>query len=82
MKADQQLIERWTRFAMGLQCKICGEAVFDAHAIDAQSDIEHVLAINNSGSSPGILDLLDALTWLEHSGKHCDYHAQHCPISS
>jgi hypothetical protein len=72
---NQQLIERWTRYAMKIQCKACGEEIY-AHEEDARSDIEHILSTNDFGSDPSIRDLRDALTWLEHGGKYCDYHTE------
>jgi hypothetical protein len=70
-----QLIERWTKYVLKMECKVCGEPIY-AHEEDARTDIEHILSTNDFGREPSIEDLRMALTWLEHCGKYCDYHTE------
>lgn len=67
------LQERWTRYCMKIGCMICRDCIY-AHEDDARSDVGHILSTNDFGPNPSIDNLRDALTWLEHEGKWCDYH--------
>jgi hypothetical protein len=69
------LRERWTRYCLKMECRACGEAIY-AHEDDARADVDHILATNDFGPEPSIECLRDALTWLEHEGRWCDYHAE------
>lgn len=75
MPYDEGLTERWTNYVMKIECKVCGEPIY-AHREDARADIEHLIPLNDLGPSSSIRELRDALTWLEHEGKYCDYHAE------
>jgi hypothetical protein len=66
--------ERWTRYCLKIECKICGEEIY-ADEEDARADVEHILTTNDFGPNPPIECLRDALTWFEHEGRFCDYHA-------
>ncbi len=69
------LVERWTQYAMKIECKVCGEPIY-AHEEDARIDVEHILKTNDFGRHPDIEDLRMALTWFEHAGMYCDYHTE------
>jgi hypothetical protein len=70
------LEERWTRYCMKMECKICGEPVFN-HEDDAREEVRHILKHHDFGTAdPPIECLRDELTWCEHQGLYCDYHTE------
>jgi hypothetical protein len=70
---QMSLRERWTRYCMKMECKICGEPIFN-HEEDARAAVDAVLEQTDYDEGDPIECLRDGLSWFEHQGKYCDYH--------
>src|SRR5262245_39116778 len=64
--------ERWTRYVMKMECKRCGNPIYDDEDT-ARDDVKEILKNNDFGRAPEIEDLRGALTWLPHEGRWCDW---------
>ena len=66
------LEERWTRYCMKIECKRCGNPVYDNEE-NARDAVQTVLENNDFGPNPTPDELRDALSWNENHGEFCDW---------
>jgi hypothetical protein len=66
------LEERWVRYCLTMECKRCGNPIFDDEDA-AREEVETIIAADEFDEGTSIDALRDALSWSEHQGRYCSW---------